>query len=259
MSSTNQDIKSAPDPPANAPYVPSAVEAELYLYGLYSMPRLIARSSSDVWIKPTGLRANFERKELRPLRAQRLDEVWEDTVAPAMDRYLVDKQVQWTSMEPLRIGIEGQPFSAVILIGVKPGTLSPELGLEAAVGCRSILVESNIDGIHIIISEPTCTYRPITSSPTHDPPATGNRPYVPSEGEAMYYLHGLPSEARFIARSSTDIWIKWRGSDGYLERKQLTPLGTHRLNEVWEDTVLYNHVMNLYCDSQRNHTCEICG
>ena len=96
-----------PNPPPSAPYAPSDVEATYYYYGLPSKPRLVARSSCDVWMRPTGAEAYLVPKGLTPLGAHRLNEVWEGTVGPAMDRYLQEKQVRCTSMTPLRIGTAG--------------------------------------------------------------------------------------------------------------------------------------------------------
>jgi len=148
-----------PDPPTNAPYIPSEVEAKHYFYGLPSKPRLIARSNADVWMRPTGPEAYLEPKELTPLGIHRLNGVWEDIVGPAMDTYLLEKQVQCSIMNPLRIGIAGKPSPpAFILVGVNPGSLSAELGIKVAIHCHSILLQNDIDDIHIIICESKFTY-----------------------------------------------------------------------------------------------------
>ncbi|KAH8110516.1 hypothetical protein DFH11DRAFT_773107 [Phellopilus nigrolimitatus] len=177
-----------PDPAPNAPYLPSDVEAANYFYGLPSKPRLIARSSCDVWMKPTGLEAYLIPKELTPLGPHLLNEVWEGRVGPAMDLYLQEKLengVQWTTMTPLRIGIVGQPFPpAVILVGVEPGSLSHELGIDVALGCRSILVENGILDIHVEIRESKFTraammYKPALNS---NPAAALHEPFSTSLG-----------------------------------------------------------------------------
>ncbi|KAI1793524.1 hypothetical protein LXA43DRAFT_971863 [Ganoderma leucocontextum] len=127
-----------PPPPNNAPYIPSPVEAKFYLYGLPSEAHLIARSSADVWRQPTGAEAYLEPKELAVLGAHRLNDVWEDVVGPAMDTYL--------------LGQKPSP-PAVIMIGVNHGSLSAESGLQVAVHCRSILLDNQIDDVHIIVYE----------------------------------------------------------------------------------------------------------
>jgi hypothetical protein len=116
------------DIPVPAPYVPSELEARNYYYGLESRPRLIARSSPDVWKKPTGPEAFMEPKELTPLGMHPLNTFWEKTVGPAMDLYFQEKGVECTSMIPLRIGIAGQSPPPVIFVGVNP---APNLDLKS--------------------------------------------------------------------------------------------------------------------------------
>ena len=159
-----------PNPPPSAPYAPSDVEATYYYYGLPSKPRLVARSSCDVWMRPTGAEAYLVPKGLTPLGAHRLNEVWEGTVGPAMDRYLQEKQVRCTSMTPLRIGTAGQASPpAVILVEVDPDSLPHELGIEVAIRCHSILVDNGIDDVHVEIRESKSTlsasmYKPAISA-----------------------------------------------------------------------------------------------
>ncbi|CCM06263.1 uncharacterized protein FIBRA_08513 [Fibroporia radiculosa] len=172
-------------PPDGTPYIPSAAEAIFYYYGLPSKPRLIARSSSDVWMQPTGAEAYLELKELTPLGVHPLDTVWEDTVGPAIDLYFQEKGVQCTSMNPLRIGIVGQSSPpAIIFIGVNPGSLSHELGIEVAVHCRNILIQNGIDDVHVEIRDSEFTqaamlYKPAISA---NPAAMLREPFSTSLG-----------------------------------------------------------------------------
>ena len=142
------------DPPTNA-YLPSEVEAKHYLYGFPSKPRLVARSNPDVWMKPTGPEAYLEPKELIPLGSHPLSPVWEVTIGPALDRYLLGRQVQVTLLNSYRIGVAGQTSSPppFVLVGVNHGTLFGQAGLDAAVGCQSILVENGFEDVHVIILE----------------------------------------------------------------------------------------------------------
>lgn len=186
MSTTTEDVKPTNPPPS--PYIPCNLEARNYYYGLLSKPRLIARSNPDVWVKPAGPEAYLIPKELIPLGNHPLNALWEETVGPAMDRYFQEKGVQTTSMNPLRIGIAGQSSPpAIIFVGVNPGSLSPELGIEVAVYCRTILTQNGIDDVHVEIRESETTraammYRPaIPSNPTavvREPFSTSRDPYL---------------------------------------------------------------------------------
>ena len=143
-----------PTPPTNAPYIPSPVEAKYYLYGLPSGARMVARSSADIWMRPTGAEAYLQPKEFTVLGTHRLDDVWEDVVGPAMVAYLDEQQVVCSFMHPLRLGIAGRSFPpAVIMIGVSPDSVSAQLGLQIAIQCRSILLDQQIEDVHVIVYE----------------------------------------------------------------------------------------------------------
>ncbi|KAI0778749.1 hypothetical protein BD413DRAFT_490094 [Trametes elegans] len=131
-----------PDPPTGAPYLPSPVETKYYLYGLPSEARMIARSSADVWMPPTGAEAYLKPKELAILGAHSLNGVWDDVVGPAMEAYLADQQVQCSIMHPVRLGVVDQTpdtFPAFVMIGVDHDP--------------SILVGHEIEDVYVIVYE----------------------------------------------------------------------------------------------------------
>ncbi|KAH8119864.1 hypothetical protein DFH11DRAFT_1556979 [Phellopilus nigrolimitatus] len=163
-----------PDPAPNAPYIPSVVEAANYYYGFPSKPRLVARSSCDVWMRPTGPEAYLVPKGLMPLGSHSLATVWEDMIGPALSRCLDEKEVKWLTMTPARIDIDDQPSRpVVVLVGVEPGSLTHELGIAAAVACRAVLIANSILDVHVEIRESkpslgASLYRPaVTSNPAH--------------------------------------------------------------------------------------------
>ena len=182
---STEDRKSIINIPVPAPYVPSELEARNYYYGLESKPHLIARTSPDVWKKPTGPEAFMKPKELTPLGMHPLNTIWEKTVGPAMDLYLQEKGVECTSMIPLRIGIAGQ-FSPppVIFVGVNPGSLAPEFGLEVALHCRAILFQNGIDDVHVEIRESTFAHAAMMYKPaiSANPAAVVREPFSTSLG-----------------------------------------------------------------------------
>ena len=144
----------APDEPT-APRPPSAVEAKCYYYGLPSNPRLIARSSFDSWVKPRGPEAYLIPKELAPLGfGHPLGRVWESTVGPEIIRYLHSVDVKFSSLDVLRIGYAGDTSPPpIVWIGVLPGTLTAEIGVDVAVQCKNILSANGIDDVHIELRE----------------------------------------------------------------------------------------------------------
>ncbi|KAF8874766.1 hypothetical protein CPB84DRAFT_559798 [Gymnopilus junonius] len=111
-------------------------------------------------MKPTGPEAYLKPKEFIILGNHPLGAVWEDTVGPALDTYLLKQQVQVSILNSYRIAIAGElppPPPPFVFVGVNHGTLSGQFGLDAALGCRSILVEKGFDDIHVIIYESVFT------------------------------------------------------------------------------------------------------
>ena len=140
--------------PAMVPTAPSPVESKCYYYGIPSQPRLVARSSTDVWAEPTGPEAYLVPKESRPIGSHPLREIWGAVVGPAIVDYLDSKEVKWTSLDPIRMGYAGVPSPPVILwIGVVPGSLSAEDGVEVATHCKGILSAHDINDVHVEIRE----------------------------------------------------------------------------------------------------------
>ncbi|KAK7448145.1 hypothetical protein VKT23_013904 [Stygiomarasmius scandens] len=173
--------------PAN-PYPPSPSEAQYFYYGLPSQPVLIARSSTYPWLKPTGLEAYLAPKEISPFGLHPLGEIWESTVGPAIVSYLDSKEVQWTSLDPVRIGYSGDVASVypIIWVGVVPGSLSAEVGVEIARHCKSILNENNIHDVHVEIRNSEVTrsagpkmFKPV---PTSNPTAKVREPFSTTLG-----------------------------------------------------------------------------
>jgi len=176
----------APSMVATAPYPPSSIESKFFYYGIPSQPRLVARSSLDVWLEPTGPEAYFLPKESSPIGLHPLREIWEATVGPDMVLYLDSKGVEWTSLDPVRMGYASESSPPVIVwIGVVPGSLTAEKGVEVATQCRNILSAYNID-IHVEIRESVVLrsagpkmYEPVLTS---DPTARAREPFSTALG-----------------------------------------------------------------------------
>ncbi|KAF9472734.1 hypothetical protein BDN70DRAFT_925528 [Pholiota conissans] len=158
-----------------APFVPSPEEAKLRYYGIPSRPLFIARSSANPWVKPTGMDEYIKPSELRPVSQHRLCDVWDSGVSAAMDGYLTQHSVAYTSIDPVRIGLVTDPIAEVIIwVGIEPGSLSPERGIDVAVGLRAILLENDIEDVHVeirasIVTTSAKMYKSVPSfNPTDD-------------------------------------------------------------------------------------------
>ncbi|KAF8333698.1 hypothetical protein F5887DRAFT_993030 [Amanita rubescens] len=154
-----------------APTPPSSVEAMHFYYGLYSKPRLIARSSTYLWIEPRGPEAYLRPKELSPFGfGHPLEDCWEDKVGPQMISYLDDIGVKASSLDPVRIGYAGDSSPpAIIWVGVLPGTLAPEAGVNVAIQCKNILSSNGINDVDVELRESSVfrsarLYKPVPTS-----------------------------------------------------------------------------------------------
>jgi hypothetical protein len=181
------------------PSTPSELEAANYLHGLPSKGRLIARSTLDRWVPPTGPHPSLVPKQLPPFRPHRqLDATkWTRFVGPAMRTYLNGQKVMWTLLLPVQLGPSGGPSSAIILVGVLPKTLAARDGVEHVVHLRKILADQGIIDIHVIIYESECYHSASTLyEPTFtlDPAATHQPPFSWSLGIPI-----SPSDAPYLA------------------------------------------------------------
>lgn len=128
----------------------SGVEARCYYAGLYSRPVLIARTGAIPWEAPTGPEPYLRRKVLRVVGNHDIKDVWEDDLALKVHAVLEQKGVDWTSTDVVRIGYEDEPPGTVVLwIGVKPGSVSYEVAIDAAFACRGLLLDHDIVDVDV--------------------------------------------------------------------------------------------------------------
>ncbi len=87
---------------------PSDMEVKLYYYVLPSRPTLVARTGTTPWKVPTDPEATLVAKDLRPLGNHPLRfDTHTDNIFVKILALLDSLEVQWTSIDPLRIGEEG--------------------------------------------------------------------------------------------------------------------------------------------------------
>ncbi|MCJ1464444.1 hypothetical protein MMC07_003057 [Pseudocyphellaria aurata] len=101
----------------------------------------------------------------------------------------------------------------------------------------SYVVTKAYDSKHAATSSPKHQSKSYSFSMAHHPPPT-DPPQIPSDEEAKYYLYGLYSDARLIARSNSDIRMQQTGPEAYLEKKEFRPFGPHLLDDLWEDSIV---------------------
>ncbi|KAG8984547.1 hypothetical protein FRB90_005244, partial [Tulasnella sp. 427] len=233
-----------PDPLPNAPFVPSPEEAQHRYYGIPSQPLFVARSSYDIWLMPTGMEAYFKPKELRRVGGHALCNVWDGGVDVAMHTFLVEQNVHYTSLDPVRIGIVGEPAAPVIIwVGVEPGSLSAERGIEVAVGLRALLLQSGIEDVR----EPFSTALGITICAEETPGIQGTATLfftVSSKPKQLFLL--APKHVLFRADEESDHY-EYHGAG---PRRNVLLLGTNGFEarikdierEIWGCQILIDHL-----------------
>ena len=124
----------------------SEEEAKYYYTGLPSCPTLVARTSTTPWDR--------QPKELGPASHQALHKVWADGLSRKVSDLLKSRDVEWTSIDIVRIGPAEEYYRPVILwVGVTPGSLSHDDGLVVASKCKALLEEHDITDVDVEIRE----------------------------------------------------------------------------------------------------------
>ena len=174
------------------------MEATQYYAGLPSSPRLLARTSSTLWQKPTGPEAYRKIKQLGVVVNHELNGVWEFKVAPKVQDCLDEMQVLWTSLDIVRICEVGGPSTVTLWIGVKPKSLDDKDANTAAFRCLDVLKAFRITDVDVEIRESLVIRSagpqllpPVLSS---DPTAEVSHPLTHALG-----LHITPLDAPFTA------------------------------------------------------------
>ncbi|KAL7953153.1 hypothetical protein V8C34DRAFT_321498 [Trichoderma compactum] len=147
------------------PTPPSSDEVKLYYHGIPNCPRLVARSSSHVWVNPQnpkaamdwghmGLTYSMYPKTLHTVgRHPLLHRLWNDATSSLRIQILeAIKGIDWTSVDFLRVGLNGE-YQITLMVAARPDSLTWSHGHPVAVRCKSILEEHGIDDITCEILE----------------------------------------------------------------------------------------------------------
>ncbi|KAF8970664.1 hypothetical protein BDZ97DRAFT_55681 [Flammula alnicola] len=182
--------------PSSPPYSVSKAEATFYYSGLPSSPRLVYRTGTTPWIKPTGPQAQRELKELRQVFGHKLNAVWKD-LGPKVCDFLDSAGVWWTTIDVVRfikVG-KGEAVGPVVLwIGVFPETLFGEDAHTAAYGCLDLLEKFGITDVEVEFRESIYTR---SAGPNLLKPVSDLHPTVDVRGPLT------PALGLFIAAQAT--------------------------------------------------------
>ncbi|TCD60356.1 hypothetical protein EIP91_010316 [Steccherinum ochraceum] len=172
-------------------------EAELYYHGLPSQPVLVARTGSIEYISRYILNCHFpraRRRTLRPAGPHKIAEVWEE-LGPVIVSILDRENVNWTSLDVVRIGFVDEPkvsAPVVLWIGVELESLSSDVGNDVALECKELLLAHGIGDVEVEIREATV-------ETLGGPPLLYPDCYVDpiwAERAPFTFAHGIPICAR---------------------------------------------------------------
>ena len=76
-----------------------------------------------------------------------------DQLFPEISKTLDSKEVNWTSIDVVKIGYDWGDRPVILWIGVKPSSLSGEKGVEVALACKELLVKYGINDVECEIRE----------------------------------------------------------------------------------------------------------
>ncbi|CUS06788.1 unnamed protein product [Tuber aestivum] len=177
----------------------SSMEANLYYYGLYSRPVLVARTSTTLWKPPVCPPGYPSIKWVRTVGNHPLGNIWEGNLALQIHKILESRGVKWTSTDVARIGLVEEFLPPVIVwIGVQPGTVSREDGHAVAMACKGLLVENQIYNVEVEIRESVVTQysgpKFLKPAPPPDPTAELREPLTSALGLSICSTRTLWAE-----------------------------------------------------------------
>ncbi|KAK6225732.1 hypothetical protein QIS74_01779 [Colletotrichum tabaci] len=136
---------------------PTEHERDWFYNGLFSHPKLVARSSFtpfeygwDDWSSP--------KKTLAVVGEHAIVSQWNDEPSSLRNQILgilAREKVNWQAIDILRIGYVGEEMPVIVSISVLADTLTWEMGNQVAFHCRNALVEHGFDDVHCEIKEST--------------------------------------------------------------------------------------------------------
>ncbi|PTB51151.1 hypothetical protein M431DRAFT_485027 [Trichoderma harzianum CBS 226.95] len=146
------------------PMPPTEEECQLYYYGLTYCPRLVARSSSHVWVKrqlPNRIAfagtENMAPKALKTVTEHAFMHIWNNPIYTLqMQITLAASAAQFISIDLFGIGYDdgvNKDFPITLIVTVRPRSLPWSEGYAIARTCKLILESFNIHDVECEIRE----------------------------------------------------------------------------------------------------------
>ncbi|KAI0927764.1 hypothetical protein AcW1_005200 [Taiwanofungus camphoratus] len=150
---TLPSVSSLDDSP---PHLVSKDEAMYYYSGISpSPPKLVYRTGllTTPWVKPKGLEAYRQLKQVRGVYGHRINDVWED-LGPQVRDLLNVQRIRWSSIDVARFVTDGESDTqivgpVVIWIGVLPDSLEGAQAVSSSEGILVLLKSFGIEDVEV--------------------------------------------------------------------------------------------------------------
>lgn len=155
---------------------PSDEEQQDYYYGLYSRPKLIARSSDTTWApKISQLAGDFGPvpKRMGPVGRHPLVELWNNSTGSVRNEIIQClKGCQWNAIDIVRIGYidATDKWPIIMLISVDPGSTTWADGNYIVRRCKEVLSRHNVNDVECEMKEGQLLNLTAPETDTHGPP-----------------------------------------------------------------------------------------
>ncbi|RSM21028.1 hypothetical protein CDV31_000075 [Fusarium ambrosium] len=145
-----------------SPIPPSREEQMGYYYGLLSRPRLIARSSTNPWVRRRDRESTLGKSLSLVGRDHPIIRLWNDRNSALRQGITpIIRGIDWTDVRVLRIGYDREYWTGeeseqpvTLLIEVRKDSTSWEHAYTVVVACRAVLQQCGIHDVHVEIRQP---------------------------------------------------------------------------------------------------------
>ena len=265
--SAGDDLNTPPTPP----YL-SDVESRFYYSGLPSKPALIARTGSALWEVPTGPETYPREKELGVVGRHAINDMWR-VLAPKVRDILNKAQVEWTSIDVVRIGyVDEHPAPVVLWIGIYPGSqVTYTVNYETAVQCKDLLLQHDINDVEVEMrhsevircagpqlfqpaynSDPTASHRQPFTSTLGIPICAKDTPWY--EGTTGFFLDEYVDGGRLLLVTARHVVLPGSDNEAYEHRCEQDCKSAHRDVLILSDPSFHQHLASITgeIDEQRD-------
>lgn len=162
MNTTEVTIMTITTTTTTPPVPPSPEERREYYYGLLSRPRLVARSSTTLWVRKRDIESTLGKSIGLVGRDHPMIDLWIDCTSTLRQNIsAILRGIDWTALELLRIGYDRAYWTreefeqpVTLMITVRKDSTSWAHAYAVVMACRAVIVECGIHDVHVEVKQP---------------------------------------------------------------------------------------------------------